>query len=62
MVERSMRPARPRRDFDGHEYILTKINYTRKDAEDDKAYHQAKGRDTRIIEEDGFWLVYTKTA
>jgi hypothetical protein len=56
----SVQPPKVKRKFDGLEYVLTKINYTRKDAADDQAYHQARGRETRILEEDGFWLLYTK--
>jgi len=60
VAEISVQPARARREFDGQEYVLNKINYSKDAAEDDKAYHDQRGRETRILEEDGFWLVYTR--
>ncbi len=60
MAEISVRPVQARRDFDGQKYVLTKIDYSKEAAEDDQAYHRERGRETRILEEDGFWLVYTK--
>ena len=51
---------RAKRDFDGQEYVLTKINYTKEDAEEDQAYYRERGNKISIIEEDGFWLLYTK--
>jgi hypothetical protein len=51
---------RAKRDFDGQEYILTKINHTKEAAEEDQAYYRERGNKTRILEEDGFWLIYTK--
>jgi len=49
-----------KREFDGQEYVLTKINYAKEAAEEDQAYYQKRGNKTRILEEDGFWLLYTK--
>jgi hypothetical protein len=49
-----------KRQFDGQEYVLTKINYTKEAAEDDQAYYQKRGNKPKILEEDGFWLLYTK--
>jgi len=60
VAEISIQPARAKREFDGQEYILTKINYTKEAAEEDQAYHKERGRETRILGEDGYWLVYTK--
>jgi len=51
---------RAKRDFDGQEYVLTKINYTKEDAEEDLAYYRERGNKINILEEDGFWLLYTK--
>jgi hypothetical protein len=52
--------TRVKREFDGQEYVLTKINYTKEAAEEDQAYYQKRGNKIRILEEDGFWLLYTK--
>ena len=52
--------TRVKREFDGQEYVLTKINYTKEAAEEDQAYYRERGNKTRILEEDGFWLIYTK--
>ena len=49
-----------KREFDGQDYVLTKINYTKEDAEEDQAYYRERGNKISIIEEDGFWLLYTK--
>jgi hypothetical protein len=51
---------RVKRDFDGQEYVLTKINYTKEAAEEDQAYYRKRGNKISILEEDGFWLLYTK--
>ena len=56
----SLEPLKAIREFDGQEYVLTKINYTEEAAKEDGAYHKERGRETRILEEDGYWLVYTK--
>jgi len=60
VAEISLQVSQARREFDGQQYILTKINYTKEDAEEDQAYYKERGREARILEEDGFWLVYTK--
>ena len=60
MAEISIQLAPAKRELDSQEYILTKINYTKEDTEADQAYHKKRGRQTRILEEDGFWLLYTK--
>ncbi len=52
--------VKAKREFDGQEYILTKINYTEEDAKSDEAWHKERGTETRILEEAGYWLVYTK--
>ena len=49
-----------KREFDGQDYVLTKINYTKEAAEEDQAYYQKRGNKIRILEEEGFWLLYTK--
>lgn len=51
---------RAKREFDGKAYILTKINYTEEAAREDQVYHEKRGRETRLLEEDGYWLLYTK--
>ncbi len=53
-------PVRAKRKFDGQEYVLSKINYSKEDAENDQAYYKKRGTKSRILEEDGYWLVYTK--
>ena len=60
MAEISVELSQAKREFDGQQYILTKINYTKEAAEADQAYHKERGRKARILEEDGFWLLYTK--
>jgi len=60
VAEISIQLAQAKREFDGQEYILTKINYTKEEAEEDEAYYKKQGRVTRTLEEDGFWLLYTK--
>ncbi len=60
MAEISVELSQAKREFDGQQYILTKINYTKEAAEADQTYHKERGREARILEEDGFWLVYTK--
>ena len=60
MAEIKVELAPAKREFDGQDYVITKINYTKEAAEEDQAYHKGRGRETRILEEDGFWLVYTK--
>ena len=56
----SIEPLKAKREFDGQKYILTKISYTEEDAKTDQAYHKERGRETRILEEAGYWLLYTK--
>ena len=60
MAEISLERAPAERELDGKRYILTKINYSKEAAEDDEAYHKERGREARTLEEDGFWLLYTK--
>lgn len=60
MAEISVEISQAKKEFDGQQYVLTKINYTKEDAEADQAYHKERGREARILEEDGFWLLYTK--
>ena len=60
MAETKLEPAPVKRIFGGEEYILTKINYTEEAAKEDQAYHKERGRKARILEEDGYWLLYTK--
>ena len=60
MAKISIQLAQAKREFDGLEYILTKINYTKEEAAEDEAYYKEQGRVTRTLEEDGFWLLYTK--
>ena len=51
---------RAKREFNGQQYILTKIDYSKEDAKEDEVYHKERGRKTRVVEEDGYWLIYTK--
>ena len=60
MAEISVEPVRAKKEFNGQEYILTKINYTEEAAKEDEAYHKERGRETRILEEAGYWLLYTR--
>ncbi len=60
MAEIKVELSPAKRKFDGDDYILTKINYTKEAAKEDQAYHKQRGRKTRILEEDGYWLLYTK--
>ena len=60
VAESTVHPLRAKREFDGQQYILTKIDYTREDAEKDGGYYQERGWLVRDIEEDGYWLLYTK--
>ncbi len=60
MAEIPVEPSQAKMDFDGQQYILTKINFTKEAAEEDQAYQKERGREARILEEDGFWLLYTK--
>ena len=60
MADISVQLAQAKRAFDGQEYTLTKINYTKEAAEEDEAYYKERGSETNILEEDGFWLLYTK--
>ena len=60
MAQITVQPVKARREFNGEKYVLTKIDYTKEDAEADEAYYQKQGRVTRLIEEDGYWLLYTK--
>ncbi len=60
MAEIKIETPPVKRTFDGGEYILTKINYTKEAAKEDEAYHKERGRKTRILEKDGYWLLYTK--
>ena len=60
MADISVQLAQAKREFDGQEYTLTKINYTKEAAEEDEAYYKERGSETKILEEDGFWLLYTK--
>ncbi|MFC1939964.1 hypothetical protein ACFLXO_04685 [Chloroflexota bacterium] len=53
-------PLRAKRKLDGQEYILSKIDYTKEDAENDQAYYKGRKIEAKILEEDGYWLVYTK--
>ena len=54
------KPPQIKRKLNGAEYILTKIDYSKADGEAEKAYHEKLGRVVWIVEEAGFWLVYTK--
>ncbi len=60
MPKTSIQLAQAKRKFNGKEYILTKINYTEAEAKEDETYYTEHGRATKILEEDGFWLLYTK--
>ena len=60
VAEISVQPSRAQREFDGQRYILTKIDYTKEAAEEDQAYYRERGRDAKVLEEDGFWLLYTR--
>mgnify|MGYP001063069490 CR=1 FL=1 len=60
MAQISIQPARAKREFNGQQYTLTKIDFSKEDAKEDEAYHKERGRKTRVVEEDGYWLIYTK--
>ena len=60
MAEKSVELSQVKKEFDGQQYVLTKINFTKEAAEADQAYHKERGREAKILEEDGFWLLYTK--
>lgn len=56
----SVEPVKVKRKFDSKEYILTKINYSQKDAKEDAAWQKKRGSEAKIVEDGIFWLVYTK--
>ncbi len=60
MADINIKPFKSQREFDGEKYLLTKIDYSEEDITEDAAYHQKKGRKTKTMQEDGFWLLYTK--
>lgn len=60
VAEISIQRVPAEREFDGKRYVLTKIDYTKEDAEADQKYHSERGREVRVVEEGIFWLVYTK--
>lgn len=60
MAEIKLEPAPAQREFDGQNYVLTKIDYTKEAAQEDESYHKGQGRETRVVEDGIFWLVYTK--
>ena len=60
MAEISIQRAPAEREFDGQRYVLTKINYSKEDAEEDEAYHRERGREAKTAQEGIFWLLYTK--
>ncbi len=60
MAQISVQPPRAKKEFDGQQYVLTKINFTKEDAAVDEAYHKERGRVAKTVEEDGFFLLYTK--
>lgn len=60
MAEKKVVLSPAKRKFDGDDYILTKINYTEDAANEDDEYYKQRGRKTRVLEEDGYWLLYTK--
>ena len=57
-IKVELSPAK--RMFDGDEYILTKINYTEEAAKEDQVYYNERGKKANILEEGGYWLLYTK--
>ncbi|MFH1381337.1 MAG: hypothetical protein ABIH70_00385 [Chloroflexota bacterium] len=60
MAQRLVQTPPSKREFDGQPYILTKIDFNKADAQEDESYHKQRGRKVKIVEEDGFWLIYTK--
>ncbi len=46
--------------FDGKDYILTKIDFSEEDAKADQAYHKGRGKETRILQDGDYWLLYSK--
>ena len=60
MANMSVQLPAAKREFDGQEYTLTKINYTKEATEEDQAYHKERGREAKILEDSGYWLLYTK--
>ena len=60
MAEIKVELAPAKREFDGQDYVLTKINYDKEAADEDEAYHRKRGREVRTVQEGIFWLLYTK--
>ncbi len=60
MATIKFKPPQVKRQFNGADYILTKIDFFKADAESEKIYHEKLGRDVQLVEEDGSWLIYTK--
>lgn len=46
--------------FDGKDYILTKIDFSEEDAKADQEYHKGRGKETRILQDGDYWLLYSK--
>ncbi len=53
-------PPKTKQTFNNAEYILTKIDFNKADAEAEKAYHEKLGREVQLVEDGISWLVYTK--
>ena len=59
MPEKRIQPPKTNREFNGKTYVLTKIDYHKQDIEDDIEWFKGRGIETQMLEEDGFWLLYT---
>ena len=48
------------RKFDNRDFVLSKIDYSKEDANTDQAYYKGRGTEAKAIEDGGYWLIYTK--
>ena len=60
MADITLHPAKATREFNGKKFVLTKINFKKEDVDADEEYHKKRGREVITLEEDGFYLLYTK--
>ncbi len=61
MAQIKAETTKAKREFDGQEYILTKINYSEEDTKADEAWQKERGTQSRIVQDGIFWLLYTKS-
>lgn len=60
MTDININPAKATREINNIKYVLTKIDFNAEDVSADEEYHKKKGREVKTIEEDGFYLLYTR--